>query len=214
MCYQTRLLKKREELAERFNAAIEALKDYKPHEHIKGFDFASTPVIADSAPNKIIPMHWGLVPSWADSLDIRQYTLNARIETLAEKPSFNKAIQNRCLIIADGFYEWQWITKSGSRKDKYLITRPKEELFTMAGIYDEWATNTGVPYRSYSIITTQANELMSRIHNTKQRMPVILTKEDEQNWLQNTDYKQFAYPYEVELVSTNLSEDHSQLNLF
>src|SRR5210317_1175647 len=105
MCYQTRLIKKREELAERFNAAVDALTNYKPSEVIKGFDYLSTPVITNQSPDQIVPMHWGLVPNWADSKSIQQYTLNARIETLHEKPSFSSAIQNRCLIIADGFYE-------------------------------------------------------------------------------------------------------------
>lgn len=208
------MIKNREELAERFNAAIDALIDYKPYEVMKGFDYLSTPVITNQSPNEIIPMHWGLVPSWSDSKSIQQYTLNARIETLHEKPSFNRAVQNRCLILADGFYEWQWLTKSGSKKDKYLITRPKEAIFSMAGIYDEWITDSGDSYHSYSVVTTQANELMSGIHNTKQRMPVILAKEDEEKWLHSTDYKQFAYPYEVELVAKNLSADNSQLNLF
>jgi len=141
--------------------------------------------------------------------------LNARIETLNEKPSFKDVIQNRCLIIADGFYEWQWLTKSGSRKQKYLITLPKEELFAFAGLYSEWTDSEGAVLNSYTMVTTQANELMSEIHNTKQRMPIILKQEDEQHWLNGEDYNGFKFPYSNNLVA--LAENpnpSSQLDLF
>jgi len=214
MCYQTRLIKKREEIMERFNTALDALNDYNPTEFCSAFDFPKTPIITNKNSRNIEFFNWGLIPEWSQKNDIRKFTLNARIETLDEKKSFKDIIQNRCLIIADGFYEWQWRNKSGSKKEKYLITLPKEELFAFAGIYTQWINFDNTIVNSYAIITTQANELMSKIHNTKQRMPVILKKEDEQNWLQGENYKDFAYPYGCELAATSLENNAGQLGLF
>ncbi len=215
MCYQTRLIKKREEIAERFRIAqIGNLNDYEPIEFFKAFDYPKTPVITNQNPNKIEMYSWGLIPEWSNNDAIKQYTLNARIETLKEKPSFKNVTQNRCLIIADGFYEWQWQNKSGSKKIKYLITLPNEELFAFAGIYSQWVDFYNSVVNSYSIITTQANELMSTIHNTKKRMPVILKIKDENNWLNGNDFKQFAYPYCNELIGTSIGNTNHQLGLF
>ncbi len=215
MCYQTRLIKKKKEIAERFRIAqIGNLNDYEPIEFCKAFDYPKTPVITNQSPNKIEMYSWGLIPEWSNNDDIKQYTLNARIETLNEKPSFKNVTQNRCLIIADGFYEWQWHNKTGSKKTKYLITLPDEELFAFAGIYSQWVDFDNSIVNSYSIITTEANELMSEIHNTKHRMPVILNKDDENNWLNGTDFKQFAYPYCNELIATSTGNANQQLGLF
>ena len=215
MCYQTRLIKKKKEIAERFRIAqIGNLNDYEPIEFCKAFDYPKTPVITNQSPNKIEMYSWGLIPEWSNNDDIKQYTLNARIETLNEKPSFKNVTQNRCLIIADGFYEWQWHNKTGSKKTKYLITLPDEELFAFAGIYSQWVDFDNSIVNSYSIITTEANELMSEIHNTKHRMPVILNKDDENNWLNGTDFKQFAYPYSNELIGTSTGNTNQQLGLF
>ncbi len=215
MCYQTRLIKKREEILERFNAAIDALNNYEPIEFCSAFDFPKTPVITNYEPKKAQLFHWGLIPDWSQDNTIRNYTLNARIETLNEKRSFKDVIQNRCLIIADGFYEWQWLTKNGSRKQKYLITLPDASLFSIAGIHTKWTNFEGDTINSYAIITTQANELMSEIHNTKQRMPVILEKSDEQLWLKGEDYKKFAYPYSCDLLASLLDQQNlNQLDLF
>ena len=215
MCYQTRLIKKREEIAERFRITqIENLDDYEPIEFCKAFDYPKTPVITNLNPKKIEMFNWGLIPEWSNNDDIKQYTLNARIETLNEKPSFKNVTENRCLIIADGFYEWQWHNKSGSKKTKYLITLPNEKLFAFAGIYSQWVDFDNSMKNSYSIITTEANELMGEIHNTKHRMPVILKNEDENNWLNGMNYKQFAYPYSNELVATSTGNTNQQLGLF
>ena len=215
MCYQTRIIRQKEEIMERFNAAIDELYDYNPIEFCSAFDFPKTPIITNANSSKIQLFNWGLIPHWSEDESIRNYTLNARIETLSEKKSFKDIIQNRCLIIADGFYEWQWKTKSGSKKEKYLITLPNEELFAFAGIYSQWTNFNNEKINSYSIITTEANELMSVIHNNKQRMPVILKSEDEQSWLQGEDYNAFAYPYSCDLIASSLNNEHlNQTNLF
>jgi len=214
MCYQTKITKQKEEIGERFNAEIAALNDYEPMEFCSAFEHPKTPVITNEYPNKVQLFNWGLIPNWSQDESIRNYTLNARIETLAKKKSFKDIIQNRCLILADGFYEWQWRNKNGSKKEKYLITLPNQELFAFAGIYTEWTNFDNIKINSYSIITTQANELMSEIHNTKQRMPVVLKKQDEQYWLKGENYKDFAYPYSCDLVATSLENNTEQLGLF
>ena len=119
MCYQTKITKQKEEIAARFNAEVADLNDYEPMAFCSAFDYPKTPVITNEAPTKVQLFNWGLIPSWAEDDAIKSYTLNARIETLAEKKSFKDVIQNRCLIVADGFYEWQWRNKSGSKKEKY-----------------------------------------------------------------------------------------------
>ena len=214
MCYQTKITKQKEEIAERFNAEIKALNGYEPIAFCSAFEYPKTPIITNEMPNKIQLFNWGLIPNWAEDISIRNYTFNARIETLSEKKSFKNVIQNRCLIIADGFYEWQWRTKNGSKKTKYLITLPNQQIFAFAGIYSKWTGFDNTIINTYSIITTQANKLMSEVHNTKQRMPVILKKEDEQNWLQEENYKEFAFPYSCDLIATSLDEKSSnQLGL-
>jgi putative SOS response-associated peptidase YedK len=215
MCYQTRLIKKKEEIQNRFQVELDDLMRIEDFELNKGFDYPKTPIITQKQPNKISLYNWGLIPTWANDTSFRHYTLNARIETLEEKPSFKDVIQNRCLIIADGFYEWQWLTKSGNRKQKYLITLPKEELFTFAGLYAQWTDLNGKVLNSYTMVTTQANELMCEIHNTKQRMPIILKPADEKYWLNGENYKDFQFPYSNNLVAhpENLNPS-SQLNLF
>lgn len=213
MCYQTRLLKKKEEIQKRFSIPKDDLEGFNPSKIIKAFDYPKTPVITNEKPNSIQHFNWGLVPSWSTDTSHRQYTLNARIETLHEKKSFKDVIQNRCLIIADGFYEWKWSTESGSKKEKHLLTIPNEELFAFAGIYSTWIDIEGNHYNSYAMITTQANELMSEIHNTKKRMPIILNPSDEKKWLDGDSYQKFEFPYSQELVATNLDLDHTQLTL-
>lgn len=214
MCYQTRLIKKREEIAERFNAEVEALNDYDPIEFCSAFNFPKTPVITDEDPNRVALFQWGLIPEWSQNDTIKRHTLNARIETLNEKVSFKDVIQKRCLILADGFYEWQWKDSKGKNKEKYLITLPNQELFAFAGIYSKWIDFDNTIKSTYSIITTQANELMCEIHNTKQRMPVIIKREDEKEWLNGDDYKKYALPYSCELIATSQEKDDGQLLLF
>ena len=207
-------MKKKEALQKRFQVDISDLDTFDPALVFKAFDYPKTPIITNSEPHKTSLFNWGLIPSWSKDTSIRPYTLNARIETLSSKPSFKEYIQNRCLIVADGFYEWKWLNKSGTKKEKYLISTPKEELFAIAGIYTSWTGLDGVVIQSYSMITTQANDLMSEIHNTKKRMPVILNPADEKSWLDGADYEQFQYPYSQDLIATLLQADGSQLRFF
>ena len=124
-------------------------------------------------------MKWGLVPRWTKPGGKKPPTpFNARAESLSEKPMFRNLIKNRrCLVPANGFYEWNQV---GGAKQPYYITLPDEPMFAFAGLYDEFADEDGEVLRSYTVITTEPNELMAELHN---RMPVILHRDDEEEWL-------------------------------
>jgi putative SOS response-associated peptidase YedK len=184
MCFHSKQSKSAQELKHRFNATFENEDQYVPSENINGFTFPATPVITHQQPDKIQLFHWGLIPSWAKDNSIRKNTLNAKIETIHEKPSFRASVNHRCLIIADGFYEWQWLDEKGKKKQKYLITIANNELFCFAGIWNTWIDkSTGEIINTYTILTTEAKGLMAQIHNSKKRMPVILEKSSEMDWL-------------------------------
>jgi putative SOS response-associated peptidase YedK len=121
---------------------------------------------------------WGLIPSWADDPAIGNRMINARSETVAEKPAFRAALRKRrCLIVADGFYEWQ---KSGREKQPYFIRLRSDRPFAFAGLWEFWEGPDNSAWESCTILTTDANDLMRPIH---ERMPVILAAEDYRRWL-------------------------------
>ena len=211
MCYHTKQTKLAAEVQNRFKAKIENPVLFSPHESINGFDFPLMPIITDANPEIITYYHWGLIPAWAKEKSIRKGTLNAKIETLNSKPAFKDAINKRCLIIANGFYEWQWLDTKGKYKIKYEIGHQDEALFAFAGIYSQWINNeTGLTENTFSILTTEANPLMAEIHNIKKRMPVIVKKEDETKWLHHANVKNFAFPYETQLVARVLEMGFGQ----
>lgn len=181
MCFHSVQSKEAQELKNRFNAEIE--DEFEPAEY-NAFNYPKTPVIVSEDVETIKTYNWGLIPPWAKDDSIRSYTLNARMETLKEKPAFKSVIKNRCLVFADGFYEWQWLDEKGKNKQKYKVTLNNFEPFGFAGLWSHWIDkNTGELHRTYTIITTAANEFMSEIHNSKKRMPVILSRESEIDWL-------------------------------
>ena len=140
------------------------LKGHPVNGVYNGFSHPSINVVTQESPKDLQYFMWGLIPSWAKDDDIKKYTLNARQETLKTKPSFKNA--KRCLIFADGFYEWKWLDKQGKNKQKYLIELPNSELFSFAGLYDQWVDKwTGEIINSCSIVTTEAKGIMlSLIH--------------------------------------------------
>lgn len=214
MCYSSMLTKNQKELEREFLAKFspEAAVDEGPD--YSGFVFPKTPIISSEAPEIITAGQWGLIPGWANDTEIRKFTLNARIETLNVKPSFKDVLDHRCLVIADGFYEWQTTNIKTKKKVKYKITLPDEQAYAYAGLWSEWVDQeTGEIIKTYTIVTTEANELMSEIHNVKKRMPVILKKEDREAWLQGENYQAFALPYQVDLVAKPTTQD-PQLGLF
>ena len=128
--------------------------------------------------NRIEFRKWGLVPFWAKDPAIGNKMINARAETLTQKPSFKHLIKSkRCLVPSSGFYEWKTIDK---RKVPYYIGIKDTKMFSFAGLYDNWNGNTGNELKTFTIITTDANNTLKPIHN---RMPVILEKEFEEKWL-------------------------------
>lgn len=123
-------------------------------------------------------LRWGLIPSWSKDASIGSRMINARAETLGEKPSFKRLLfSRRCLIPSDGFYEWQ---KVNGGKTPMYITLKDHEPFTFAGLWDSWRTLDGEELRTCTIITTEANDIVTPIHN---RMPVILPAEAREMWL-------------------------------
>lgn len=136
-------------------------------------------VINDGSKNRLGYLRWGLVPPWAEDEKIGWKMINARAETLAQKPSFRDAFKKRrCLILADSFYEWK--RHENHSKTPMRIKLRTDELFSMAGIWERWKSPKGHTLFTCSIITTVPNELMADIHD---RMPVILRPEVEQTWL-------------------------------
>jgi putative SOS response-associated peptidase YedK len=183
MCFYSKQTKSAQELQNRFNATIENEASLQPAIY-NGFQYPKTPVITNTHPNTIRLFNWGLIPFWAKDDSIKKHTLNARIETIHEKPAFRNSVNNHCLILADGFFEWQWLDKAGKNKQKYVLTLPNDASFAFAGLWSEWIDkSTGEIIHSYTILTTEANTLMSKIHNTKKRMPVIVAKNNETAWL-------------------------------
>ena len=125
--------------------------------------------------------HWGLVPPWATDVSTGSRMINARCESLDTKPVFKEAFaQRRCLVVADGFYEWQKVSKT---RQPYYIHLPSERPFTFGGIWERWKTPEGQPLISFSIVTTPADETMSRLHN---RMPLFIPAEARAQWLSST----------------------------
>jgi putative SOS response-associated peptidase YedK len=164
-----------EMLRERFGVDIPEMQYHFRYNAAPGQDLW---VIPEETPNQAQLFHWGLVPFWAKDPKIGNRLINARAETVAEKPAFRTPFKkHRCLVLADGFYEWD---KKGPRKVPYRITLKDEKPFAFAGICDYWKDEKGKELKSFAIITTDANELISKIHD---RMPVILSPEDEKVWL-------------------------------
>lgn len=160
------------------------------------------PVVTNKQPDTIQFFSWGLQPFWAKDAKSIKRSINARAETLTEKPSFRSLLSSkRCLVPADGFYEWM-VTPQGKVPHRILLK--DEELFSFAGLWDEWIDKrSGEVLHTYTIITTEANELVKPIHD---RMPVILSKEEEVLWLDEhesqADLLSLLKPYAANQMKT------------
>lgn len=186
-----------QKVEKRFNASVDNTSNFLQSEYIVGFEYLNVPIILDKSPKVIsTDYNWGLVPTWSKDIDFRKNTLNARIETIDEKPSFKNVTKNRCLVIASSFFEWRWLDEKGKQKIKYQIHNSDNESFAFAGLYDTWIDKTnGKEYKSFSIVTTEADQQMKYIHNHKGRMPIMLNKEDEFSWLnEKNNIHDFAFP--------------------
>lgn len=179
---------KSQKLAARYNLKTDIVEIYKEileeNYHVNAFTHPLYPIATGD--NELQAFHWGLVPFWVKSeeqaKEIENMTINAKADTVFEKPSFRHSIMSkRCIVPSTGFFEWR---HEGKDKIPYFIQVKNEDIFSMAGIFDVWNNpQTGEIYHSFSIITSEANSLMEYIHNTKKRMPVILSSEDEQRWI-------------------------------
>jgi putative SOS response-associated peptidase YedK len=192
MCYHKSLTTKLDKLAEYYSCSYDKVLDeiYSPRYHENGFDFHEGPVLTTGKPAELQMFHWGLVPYWVKDFPsaarIRTSTLNCISEEMFEKPSFRDAAKEgkRCLIPCTGFYEWRWIDEKGKTKIPYYIYVKDQPLFSIGGLYSKWKDrDRDSNYFSYTVLTTKANKLMSEIHNSKQRMPVIIPREYEKDWL-------------------------------
>jgi putative SOS response-associated peptidase YedK len=189
MCFHSKQSKSAQELKVRFKANFPKEDTYKPGV-FNGFQHPQTPVITQANPSSIELFSWGLLPAWAKDESFQKNTLNARIETIQEKPSFRNVTHNHCLVLVDGFYEWQWLDAQGKHKQKYLLHLPNNEAFALAGLWSNWVDkNTGEIRHTYTILTTEASGLMREIHNSTLRMPIILNENSEHDWLAGKTYQ-------------------------
>ncbi len=138
----------------------------------------AAPVIVDTAPRRLTLARWGLIPTWAKDARIAAKLINARSETLAEKPAFKDLLlDHRCLVPCDGFYEWR---RHGKQKTPMFIEAPEHGPLAMAGLWTSWRSPEGVDVMTFTIVTTAANETVRPIHD---RMPAFLDREARARWL-------------------------------
>jgi putative SOS response-associated peptidase YedK len=191
MCGRFTLTKDKDEIAERFEIHID------PAMFSKTYNAAPSqilPIITNAEPEQASFHKWGLIPHWAKDESIGNKLINARGETLTEKPSFRDAVQKRrCLVLTDGFYEWR---RSGGDKQPYRITLSDESLFAYAGLWESWNAPDGREVLTFTIITVEPNELIKHIHN---RMPAMLTPEMEKVWISDEPLEEVLHllqPYD------------------
>jgi putative SOS response-associated peptidase YedK len=200
MCYHKSLNATEAELEKRYKTALPPNVTYQPVYHANAYQFPEWPILArwdQGADEKQFRMiRWGLIPHWtkseANAEDIRTKALNARAETIFDKPSFRASAQSgkRCLIPVTGFYEWY---TQGSKKFPFYISTSDQKIASIAGLWDEWADpETGEIVPTYTLLTTEANSLLAAIHNSKKRMPCVLTPDAEEAWLREDLSKEDA----------------------
>ncbi len=158
--------------------AVEEAADFEASYNIAPSQAA--PVIVNTDGMRVLDLYrWGLIPSWAKDQKTAYKMINARSETITEKPSYRRLVnKGRCLVPADGFYEWQ--KNEDGRKTPMRIHLKSEAPFVMAGLWDTWIDAEGVPLRSYTILTTSANARLEAVHH---RMPVMIRPEMMNAWL-------------------------------
>jgi len=186
-----------EKITKRFDA--EVLDTYKPH-----FNAAPThllPVVTNTSPQGLSTFYWGTSPEWSKNKSLSEKIINIRAESILEKPMLKKGImKHRCIVPADGFYGWKKVGKKTSIP--YRIITKDQELFSFAGIWEEFDDAEGNENHTFSIITTESNTIVAGIQD---RMPVILTKASEKVWLNKlsseTDLMEVLLPYESEKMN-------------
>lgn len=178
MCGRYRLSRRKQILEEHFDS-VSGMEDWSPRYNIAPTQ--SVPVIRQNPKEPVRELslfRWGLVPRWAKDPSVAARMINARSETASTKPAFSDALRfRRCLVPADGFYEWQ---KTGKVKQPYCFEINDGELFAFAGIWERWNDASGKPLETFSILTTFPNAVTSSVHD---RMPVIVSPDSYDCWL-------------------------------
>ncbi len=217
MCYTINAKATITDLNKRYNATNETPEVHQLFYKLSGLnskttlikDYPKLPVITSSDNGVFKYMQWGLIPFWTPQDKAKIFSinnLNAKAETLAEKKSFSHSLKTkRCIIPITGFFESRECNKENY---PYFIKLKGEEIFSLAGIYDTWKDEeSGSTIKSFSIITTEANPLMAKIHNKKLRMPVILTREMEKQWIQEelreSEMESLLLPLEESLMTAH-----------
>ncbi|GAB4131296.1 MAG: SOS response-associated peptidase [Bacteroidia bacterium] len=208
MCFNVASNKSKKELEKKFKAVFEDAV-YDPYYSVSGFVHPRLPVIASDQPHTIQLNRWGLIPFWVKSeeqaKELSTQTLNARAESIFEKPSFrHSAGKKKCCVLVNGFYEWH---TEGKTKTPFFIYRKDHEPFALGGLWDEWANpETGEIIRTFTILTVPASPMLAEIHNSKLRMPLILDHGREQEWLETADKTHTAAmcrPFHDELLQAH-----------
>ena len=197
MCGRYTITVSLEELLFRYLTKDSSMLHYAPKYNVAPMQPLPA-VIHNGSENRLGELRWGLVPSWAKDQKLGSKMINARSETLLEKASFKRLVSTRrCIIPADGFYEWK---KQGSSKQPMRIVMCDGDIFSMAGLYDIWIDPDGKKVSTCTIITTTPNSLIADIHD---RMPVILRRDDEAEWLSRDNHDESSLmallrPYEAD----------------
>ncbi len=186
MCFSVNVNLVKDELESRYGTSFPEHDRYQPSYYYHAFGLPDLPVICSGSSETIQLFKWGLIPSWVKDIEdanvIRYKTFNARAETINTKPSFSASFKSkRCIIPVKGFFEWQHIE---NEKIPWYVYHIDNQIFSIAGLYEQWVeSRTGEVYNTFSLITTDANDLMAMVHNTKKRMPAILDDSAEKKWL-------------------------------
>lgn len=201
MCGRSSLTKTEKEIEQRFHATFysEELERYNP---LPNYNVAPTqyhPVITDEDPEHLHLYKWGLIPFWSKDAKSGYKMINAKLETLEEKPTFRNLVKSRrCLVPMDGFYEW--MHKEG-RKIPYRICTKDQEIFAAAGLWEIWKDPSGNEIRTFTIITCPANDAIQPLHD---RMPAILSRDHEKLWISRDisghEALQLLLPYPSDLL--------------
>ncbi len=199
MCGRFTLSQPINAIASAFNIA--QIPPLEPRYNIAPTQLIPSILSAPGGEKQLQMLRWGLIPSWAKDAKIGAKLINARAETVSEKPSFKAAFKRRrCLIIADGFYEWQ---RQEKKKQPYYFCLQNAQLFAFAGLWEQWNLPDEDIINSCTILTTEANDLLRPIHD---RMPVILESKNYGLWLdsetQQPQLQQLLRPYQADLMTS------------
>lgn len=217
MCYYVSVKTNSRQLMQKLDAPFEREEEFTEFNLVSGFAHPKLPVLyVDKGignAKQIDLFTWGLIPfwvkSWPDAVNLRRQTLNARSEEIFEKPSFRNAVTNRCIIPVTGFFEWKHVM--GVKKVKgveqevavdkipYYIHPKEHKYFYLAGLYSKWTDKEEqYTHSTFSILTGEANELMTSIHNSAKRQPLMIAEKDIDQWiypgLGTHDIKELMHP--------------------